>query len=92
MRAIICKDSLQNVLLRCTPISETENIKYSIEEVPNIEERDGFTGDYVLNEQGVVEVVYTPIPQTKLEVMQAKLEDQEQLIAELMLLIAGGAK
>lgn len=90
--AIICRDILNKKLINVNILDETENIKYSLEEVPEIEDKAGEIGQYVLLEDGSVGVEYTPIPPSEMELMQKKLEEQDELIADLMLLIAGGVK
>lgn len=61
-----------------------------IENLPVIEEKEGFIGEYVVKEDGTVEVVYTERPKTEIELMKEKQIEQDQLIADLMLMIAGG--
>lgn len=58
--------------------------------LPNIEERQGYIGEYVVKEDGTVEVVYTEKPKTEVELLQEKQLQQEQLIADLMLMVAQG--
>ena len=83
-RLLICKDSEQNTLLETRLLNETDNIKYYIiEDAPTIEEREGYIGEYALNEDGEVYVKYTEIPPTKEEELQEQINDLQDMVMTL---------
>lgn len=74
MRALICKDVLNNKLLETRLLSESDNVKYEIiEDCPIIEERENEVGHYELNEQGEISVVYEEKPKSQLDLIQEQL-------------------
>lgn len=66
-----------------------------INELPPIEEKVGFMGRYEVAGTGEVSVVYDPIPKTETDLLKEKMDEQDKLIADLMLELAmlqGGLK
>lgn len=63
-----------------------------ISDLPVIEEKEGFSGHYIVSETGEVSIEYIEIPKTEVEILEEKLLEQEKLIADLMLMVAGGNK
>ena len=59
-----------------------------INELPPIEEKVGFVGRYEVTGTGEVTVVYDPIPKSETDLLKEKMEEQDQLIADLMLELA----
>ena len=89
MKILVCK--MDGQVIEAKQLQETENITYSIiENAPMIEERVGYTGAYVCSENGEIEVVYSLIPKTDMQLMQEKINELERANADLLLLIAGG--
>ena len=79
MRMLILKDNEQNLLLNTQLLSETDNIQYSIIERPVLEEKEGYSITYYLDENGEVQAKYVEIPQTNEE----KIDQLEQMIIAL---------
>lgn len=89
-KVLICKDEVSNELLEVKTLEETENIKYMFDVVPEIEEIEGKVGKYELDANGQIIINYYDIPKTEVETLQEKQLEQEMLIAELLLMVAGG--
>ena len=69
---------------------DSENTEHIfIDELPEIEERDGYIGRYVVSDEGIVSVIYEEIPKTEIELLREQLLEQEELLADLMLQIVG---
>ncbi len=59
MKLLICKDNKSNTLLESRNLNETDSIKYLvIEDAPEIERREGYTGHYELDSNGQIIVTY----------------------------------
>ena len=85
MRVLIRKTNSSNTLVSAEVLIENEDLRYEIiENAPVIEDRPNEIGNYELNEAGELVVVYKTLPPT----VEEKLEQQEQIIADLMLEIA----
>ena len=83
-RLLICKDSEQNTLLETRLLNETDNIKYYIiEDAPEIEYREGYYGEYALNENGEVYIEYVEIPPSKEEELQAQINELQDVVMTL---------
>lgn len=63
-----------------------------ISDLPEIHEKEGFSGHYIVSETGEVKVEYIEMPKTEIEILNEKLLDQEKIIADLILMVAGGNK
>ena len=88
MRAIVVKDKLNNKIISIQKLSETDNIRYEIvDDIPEIEAKDGYVGEYILNQDGSIGVVYKEAPKTALEKVQEENDenmiDMIQVIASL---------
>lgn len=84
MRLLICKDSEQNTLLEARPLQETDNSKYYIiDNVPEMEYREGYYGKYALNENGEVYVEYIEIPPSKDEELQEQINELQDVVMTL---------
>ena len=88
-RLLICKDAEQNTLLETRTLKETDNIRYSIiENPPEIEEKDGYKGFYVLV-NGEVQIVYEEIQKVKTnEELEEEIKVLNQAITELSMIMA----
>ena len=84
MRLLICKDLEQNSLLEARPLEENDNSKYYIiDNVPEIEYREGYYGKYALNENGEVYVEYIEIAPSKEEELQEQINDLQDMVMTL---------
>ena len=84
MRLLICKDLEQNSLLEARPLEENDNSKYYIiDNVPEIEYREGYYGKYALNENGEVYVEYIEIPPSEVEDLQEQINDLQDVVMTL---------
>ena len=84
MRLLICKDSEQNTLLEARPLEENDNCEYCIiDNVPEMEHRDGYYGKYALNENGEVYVEYIEIAPSKEEELQEQINDLQDIVMTL---------
>ena len=84
MRILILKDSEQNTLLETRLLKETDNIKYTIlENPPEIEQREGYTGRYDFDTEGNLIVVYEKIPKTEIELIKEELAAEKARNEEL---------
>ena len=59
-----------------------------IDNLPAVEDKPGFTSQYLVSDTGEVTVEYTEIPKTETQILEEKMEVQDQLIADLMLELA----
>lgn len=84
MRVLILKDAEQNTLLEARPLQETENIRYEIiEEMLEIEDREGYIGNYALDDDGNLIIEYTEIEPTETEQLEARLAQMQEEVAML---------
>ena len=84
MRLLICKDSEQNTLLEARPLEENEKRKYYIiDNVPEMEYREGYYGKYSLDKNGEVYIEYVEIPPTKEEELQEQINDLQDIVMTL---------
>ncbi len=78
-RLLILKDQEQNTLLEARLLEETANISYTIiDEPPEIEAKEGYTGRYALDEAGNLTVTYEAIPKSETELLKERIERLEQ--------------
>lgn len=83
-RLLICKDAEQNTLLETRLLQETNNIKYNIiESPPIIEEREGYIGEYALDDSGDLVVIYEEIPKSETEILKQRVSELEETIMVL---------
>lgn len=83
-RLLICKDAEQGTLLESRLLQETNNIKYNIiESPPIIKEREGYIGEYALDDSGEVVVVYEEIPKSETEILKQRVSELEETIMVL---------
>lgn len=83
-RLLICKDAEQNTLLETRLLQETNNIKYNIiESPPIIEEREGYIGEYALDDSGDLVVIYEKIPKSETEILKQRVSELEETIMVL---------
>lgn len=83
-RLLICKDAEQNTLLETRILQETDNIKYNIiESPPIIEEREGYIGEYGLDNSGDLVAIYEEIHKSETEVLQQRISELEEAIMVL---------
>lgn len=59
-----------------------------ISDLPVIEEKEGFSGHYIVSSTGQVTIKYTEIPKSPEEILQNQINLQDQIIADLMLEVA----
>lgn len=78
-RVFICRDKEQNTLIEVRTLKETENIKYEVIEAPEIEEKEGYTGTYILNAAGELEIKYT---KTDLTTKEKKIEESKNSLSK----------
>lgn len=91
MRLLICKDLDQNILLEARPLEENESRKYYIiDNVPEMEYREGYYGKYALNENGEVYVEYTEIAPSKEEELQEQINELQDVVMALTNAVTGG--
>lgn len=84
MRVLILKDAEQNTLLEARPLQETDNIRYEIvEEMLEIENREGYIGNYALDDDGNLVIEYTEIEPTETELLEARLAQMQEEVAML---------
>lgn len=85
MKLLICKDNKNNNLLESRILQETDNIKYEIvENAPEIEKREGFSGHYVLNKNGEIEIEYIEVQPTKQELLEKRLSEMQEIISGII--------
>ena len=85
MKLLICKDNKNNKLISSSTLPETDNIKYSIiEDAPEIEQREGFIGQYTLDEEGNIVVEYTEQPLSETEQLEQRMSEMQELISEII--------
>ena len=78
-RILILKDNDQNKIVDIRVLSETDNIKYVVvEDAPVIEEREGYTGQYVYID-GKLSVEYV---KTGLTCKEKKIQESKELLAD----------
>ena len=83
-RLLICKDAEQGTLLESRLLQETNNIKYNIiESPPIIEEREGYIGEYALDDSGDLVVIYEKIPKSETEILKQRVSELEETIMVL---------
>ena len=63
-----------------------------INDLPELVYKEGYFAYHSVKDDGSVEVLYSEIPKTEAEMLSEKILEQEKLIADLMLMVAGGAK
>ena len=84
MRGLICKDKLNNVLISARILDETDNIKYEIvDDMPEIENKEGHTGKYALNSDGTIKVEYTENPLTETQLLEQRLDQIQEQMAQI---------
>ena len=84
MRLLICKDSEQNTLLEARPLEENDNRKYYIiDNVPEIEYREGYYSEYALDENGEVYIEYIEIAPSKNEELQTQINELQDVVMTL---------
>ena len=84
MRLLICKNLEENILLEARPLEENDNSKYYIiDNVPEMEYREGYYGKYALNENGEVYVEYTEIPPSTEEELQEQINELQDVVMTL---------
>lgn len=84
MKLLICKDFKSNAILESKNLNETDSIKYLvIEDAPEIEQREGYTGHYELDSNGEIIVVYEEIPKTEIELIKEQLLATQMTIIEI---------
>ena len=84
MRLLICKDLERNILAEARPLEENESRKYYIiDNVPEMEYREGYYSEYALDENGEVYVKYTKIPPTKEEELQEQINELQDVVMTL---------
>ena len=84
MRLLICKDLDKNVLLEARPLEENDNREYCIiDNVPEMEYREGYYAKYALDENGEVYVEYVEIAPTKEEELQEQINDLQDIVMTL---------
>ena len=91
MRLLICKNLEENILLEARTLQETDNSKYYIiDNVPEMEYREGYYGEYALNENGEVYVEYIEIPPSKDKELQEQINDLQDVVMALTNAVVGG--
>ena len=84
MKLLICKDLEQNILLEARPLEENDNCEYCIiDNVPEMEYREGYYAKYALDENGEVYVEYVEIAPTKEEELQEQINDLQDVVMTL---------
>ena len=84
MRLLICKDLERNILAEARPLEENESRKYYIiDNVPEMEFREGYHSEYALDENGEVYVKYTEIAPSKDEELQEQINDLQDIVMTL---------
>ena len=70
-------------------LNETDNIKYEIiNEIPTIEEKQGYKGKYVLDTNGNITVEYTEIPKSEVDILKEENEQLQERMATAQEMIA----
>ena len=76
MRGLICKDKVNGTLISAQQLSETDNIKYEIiDGFPEMVQKEGYYGVYVLNSDGGIDIEYREKPKTDLDKLKQENED-----------------
>ena len=84
MKLLICKDILNNNLISTQILNETDNIKYEIiEDIPEIEEKDGYIGIYKLNDDGNIIIDYIKKQKSEIELLREELSATQDLLITL---------
>ena len=88
-RLLVCKDAEQNTILIQQILNETDNITYSIvDNPPLIEHVEGKIGEYALDANGNVIVVYKDIQKTEVELLKEDNEALKQAVTELSMIVS----
>lgn len=83
MRYLVSIDSAQNKIVSYEQLQETDNIKYSIEDLPKIENKDGYIGQYALNSDGEIVVEYIELEPTENEKLQTRISELEEVVMQM---------